>query len=157
MTSDASSGNSDNDRGFRGSIGSGATFAAGVFRETNSGAGGLGTTTEIAGTPPTYDSVNLTSAGSTAVRVNDFLKHSGLFTMTRTGADEYTFEVRYDSAVVATGTSVIGAYTSFNEVVFSQGGGNNFSIDNVTVTFVPEPASAMLGALGALALLRRRR
>lgn len=150
--------NSDNDRGFRGSIGSGTTAAAGIFRETNAGAGGLGTTT-TSGTPPntTIDSADITNVGASTVNVNDFLKHSGLFTMTRTGADEYTFEIKYDDTSIATGTSTIGAYTSFNEVVFSQGGSNNFSIDNVVVTFVPEPAAAMLGALGALMLLRRRR
>lgn len=40
-------------------------------------------------------------------------------------------------------------------------GGNNFNntgwIDNVTVTAVPEPGAALLGGIGMLALLRRRR
>jgi len=39
-----------------------------------------------------------------------------------------------------------------------QGGTSNFDIDNLVVTHVPEPSSvALLGGLGALALLRRRR
>jgi len=39
-----------------------------------------------------------------------------------------------------------------------QGGTSDFDIDNLIVTHVPEPSSiAMLGGLGALALLRRRR
>jgi hypothetical protein len=155
-TADSSS-STDNDRGFRGSIGSGTSTAADIFRETNSGAGGLGTTNTSAGPPPTTDSISVTNAGNTPVAVNDFLKHSALFTMTRTGADEYSLELRYDGTVVATGTSTVGAYTSFDEVMFSQGGGNNLSIDNVVVTFVPEPSAALLGALSALGILRRRR
>jgi hypothetical protein len=35
--------------------------------------------------------------------------------------------------------------------------GNTFTIDNVNVTVIPEPSVALLGALGSLALLRRRR
>jgi len=30
-------------------------------------------------------------------------------------------------------------------------------IDNITLNFIPEPSSALLGGLGLLALLRRRR
>lgn len=37
------------------------------------------------------------------------------------------------------------------------GGGNGIKFDNISVTSVPEPSIALLGGLGALALLRRRR
>lgn len=37
------------------------------------------------------------------------------------------------------------------------GGGQETLVDNIGITIVPEPSSALLGALGALALLRRRR
>jgi hypothetical protein len=36
-------------------------------------------------------------------------------------------------------------------------GGNNSTFDNLNVTVVPEPSTALLGGLGFLALLRRRR
>jgi hypothetical protein len=35
--------------------------------------------------------------------------------------------------------------------------GNNWAIDNLTLNGVPEPRAALLGSLGLLALLRRRR
>lgn len=39
----------------------------------------------------------------------------------------------------------------------SNGGGVSSIIDNIAITGVPEPSTALLGALGCLALLRRRR
>lgn len=47
------------------------------------------------------------------------------------------------------------AYLTFSSSSPSSFGGGNF--DNLSVSAVPEPSAALLGGLGALALLRRRR
>lgn len=147
-TADSST-ESDNDFGIRGSFGSGATLSAALFRETNSAAGGLGTQTSS-------DSASFAST-TTASAVNDFAKHNAQLTITLSSLGNYTVQMALDGNTIATGTTAVGTYTSFNELAFSQGGGNALSIDNVVVTVVPEPTSAALGALGLLALLRRRR
>lgn len=141
---------SDNDLGIRGSFGTGTTLAADLARETNSAAGGLGTTTS-------GDSVSFVSAGNTPSAINDFNKHSAQLMLTLTSAGQYTVTMMLDGATIATGTTAQTGYTQFDEIVFSQGGGNNFSIDNVVVTMVPETSTLLLGGLGALTLLRRRR
>ena len=46
-------------------------------------------------------------------------------------------------------------YDSSNSKIFF--GGNNNTFDNLNVTMVPEPSGALLGGLGLLCLLRRRR
>lgn len=46
-------------------------------------------------------------------------------------------------------------YNETNGKIFF--GGNNSTFDNLSVTVIPEPSAALLGALGMLALLRRRR
>jgi hypothetical protein len=46
-------------------------------------------------------------------------------------------------------------YDSSNGKIFF--GGNNNTFDNLSVTVVPEPSAALLGGLGMLCLLRRRR
>ncbi|WP_411846213.1 hypothetical protein AAFN60_00600 [Roseibacillus persicicus] len=50
------------------------------------------------------------------------------------------------------------AQLEFSSVNFNQGGNSGYWLDNVTVnTVVPEPSAALLGGLGFLVLLRRRR
>lgn len=61
----------------------------------------------------------------------------------------------------ATTTATAGTM-SFDTVAILSGSAltassNTFTIDNVNVTVIPEPSAALLGGLGALALLRRRR
>jgi hypothetical protein len=48
-----------------------------------------------------------------------------------------------------TGSTITGAFQIDN--------GGNLGVDNILVTSIPEPSAALLGGLGALALLRRRR
>ena len=48
------------------------------------------------------------------------------------------------------------SFTSSNSRLFV-GGGFGLKFDNIVVTAVPEPSAALLGGLGVLALLRRRR
>jgi len=141
---------SDNDKGFRASIATGPTAATNLYRETNSAAGGLGVT-------DSGDSVDVTDLGATAVAINDFAKHTAELSLTLTSLGTYTLAMKVDGATVATGTSATMDYNSFDEIVFSQGGGNNISFDNVVVTIIPEPATALIGAFGLLTLLRRRR
>lgn len=47
-------------------------------------------------------------------------------------------------------------FTTTNSQLFL-GGGNGLIFDNISVTSVPEPSAAILGALGVLCLARRRR
>jgi len=142
---------SDNDSGIRGSFGTGTTLAADLAREANSAAGGLGTTTAT-------DSASFVASGtSTPSAINDFNKHSAQLVLTLTALGEYTVSMMLDGNTIATATTPQNTYTRFDEIVFSQGGSNNFSIDNVVVNIIPEPSALLLGGMGALALLRRRR
>jgi hypothetical protein len=49
------------------------------------------------------------------------------------------------------------AQLEFTSVNFNQGGNSGYWLDNVSVNAIPEPTAALLGGLGMLALLRRRR
>ncbi len=66
----------------------------------------------------------------------------------------------FDNSLIATATDTDAAYTTFDNLRIGQGGiSDTFEIDNVLVetSVVPEPSVALLGALGLLGLLRRRR
>ena len=69
----------------------------------------------------------------------------------------------------ATGWTKVGAYGIYDGVsnlngpgtvfgsALNSGVGSGYDIDNVSLVAVPEPSAALLGGLGLLALLRRRR
>ncbi len=66
----------------------------------------------------------------------------------------------FDNSLIATATDTDAAYTTFDNLRIGQGGlDDTFEIDNVLVvtSVIPEPSVALLGALGMLGLLRRRR
>lgn len=66
----------------------------------------------------------------------------------------------YTSNVAIDNTPAVPASFTYDSVAFLMGGSLNATqatYTNVDVTYVPEPSAALLGALGALALLRRRR
>lgn len=62
-----------------------------------------------------------------------------------------------DTAALTSGTNTIKISTDY----YTNGGGWNLGIDNLqfdgTIAAIPEPSTALLGGLGLLALLRRRR
>lgn len=62
------------------------------------------------------------------------------------------FDQTFSNVDVSGGSSLVVGF-NFNH----NGGSDGFSISSVSVEAVPEPSSALLGALGALMLLRRRR
>lgn len=137
------SANSDNDFGFRGEFGTGTFSRVGIAKETNvvGSAGGLGTG---------GDGVQMTVMDPVAVSIGDFLPHTGSITLTYNTATNMGVSVSYNGNVVGTATSTSPFFT-FDEIVFSQGGGNGFLLDNVVVTSnVPEPGSAALIALGGV-------
>ena len=140
---------SDNDSGFRGEFGSGAEEAVAIFKEINSGAGGLGTGID-GGTVTVINPVN--------VQVNDFLPHTGSITLTYNSPTDLAIALMYDGAAVGSGTSSV-PFLTFDEIVFSQGGGNGFNLDNVVVeSNIPEPGTAaLMGLCAILGLAGHRR
>ena len=58
------------------------------------------------------------------------------------------------SSVLATATATMSNWTTTSVVTNSA---SFAAVGTKTINFVPEPSSALLGAIGALALLRRRR
>ena len=73
--------------------------------------------------------------------------------------DGQTFDVADDAGGMAAFQGFVSD-TPFTDVTFGFGGAATFdlfTIDNLVVTFVPEPATASLAAVAGLALLRRRR
>jgi uncharacterized protein (TIGR03382 family) len=62
----------------------------------------------------------------------------------------------YDPALTYTANGADNGFNATNSKLFL-GGGNGLVFDNIVVTTIPEPSAALLGGLGVLALLRRRR
>ncbi len=75
----------------------------------------------------------------------------------RDTSTNYTLSIdgaNFGSLTLANGTTAIDEIRVFNN---TSGSGNDVLFDNFTVTAVPEPSSALLLGLGALALILRRR
>lgn len=62
----------------------------------------------------------------------------------------------YDPALTYSSAVTAGTFTGTNSQLVL-GGGNGLVFDNIVVSTIPEPTAALLGGLGVLALLRRRR
>lgn len=63
--------------------------------------------------------------------------------------------ITYTTSGALTAFHFAGVGSDFETLQFDSGTGTTLTVDNVTV--VPEPSAALLGGLGLLALLRRRR
>jgi hypothetical protein len=144
------SANSDNDFGYQMSFGTGTTAGFNLFEETNSnGAGGTGSGPDRVSLSPT---VNATTS------INDTLKHSLVYTVTKT-ASGVSFSASVDGTTLGTGVDNTSAFVTFNEVLVDHATPQNYLLDNVTVTTttVPEPGTfALLGA-GLMGLFGWRR
>lgn len=74
-----------------------------------------------------------------------------------------TTQAQWTATFAFNGTTIGTVNTSasdINYVGFGRGGGGSdpqFVVDSVSMTLIPEPSAALLGGLGMLALLRRRR
>ncbi len=80
------------------------------------------------------------------------------FRLNQTGSNTYSFSV--NGSQITTGTLAGGAGFVDSVKVFNNNagsGGNANVVFNTLVFQVPEPAAALLGSLGLLAMLRRRR
>ncbi|QTN32200.1 PEP-CTERM sorting domain-containing protein [Akkermansiaceae bacterium] len=78
---------------------------------------------------------------ATAAQRNWFVDLSGLTDSTWESGGTAIFTLAFSGGATSTGT----------------GGGQETLVDNIGITVVPEPSAALLGALGVLCLLRRRR
>ncbi len=111
---------------------------------------------------------NLTNGSSTAGgtgSMNSYAENSPIFlTLTQTSGIDPVFSLTAsdsDGLIATTGLVTLTATESYNGAgaigfrVFANDSNQTIRIDNFTA--VPEPSAAILGAFGALALLRRRR
>lgn len=112
--------------------------------------GATGTFTQIGSNTTNYDIANLTT-------------YQGMFEVTYVSATQIDTLFTLMSGST-THFSVAGSQTSgplvttFDTVVFKTGASvTEAFFDNVQVTVIPEPSSALLGGIGLLALFRRRR
>lgn len=143
---------SDDDFGYQVSIGTGSTAGFDIKKETNVGAGGTGSDN------PSVDRVSISPTTASTAAINDTLKHTATFSLTR-NATGVTFDASFDGVALGSGTNDTTQFLTFDEVVITHGTPQAFRIDNVNVTTqtVPEPAAAGLLVLGLAGLCARRR
>lgn len=136
----------DLDNNFFAQLGTGGNAGFGLLRDLGGDdSPGAGTTSAIASTA---SGATYATLGTSAF--------SAEFSITRTGVSEYALSVNVNGAI-RTATTTTG-WNDYNAIFIRNGGiSNDFLVDNVTVTLVPEPTAILLGGLGLLGLLRRRR
>ncbi len=123
------------------------------------------------GTTALFAAPNVQDLPGASDSFNDILQQGNLGTMTLTlEAAGYTMNwmrnktvgegggvIDWTTDAIAYNSVAPGAlsYITFNQNAVATAAGH--AIDNVVITSIPEPAAALLGSLGCLALLRRRR
>lgn len=121
---------------------------------------GILTDSGVDGSPLTGTTTGLTSvAGGTAVAAFSTSVYTASFAITRTDTNTYNYFGDVNGSTLSA-TGIVGGFDNYNAIVIRNAGTGNsadFQIDNVSVTLVPEPSAALLGGLGLLVLLRRRR
>jgi hypothetical protein len=138
----------NNDFGYyaRISTGSPAALASDIVREP-AGDNPLGGT--IGGTA--------LAIGASPVSINDNVKHTLSMSIERTGASAYTLQITVDGVLKATAVDGTPISNSFDGVYIGNGNTDmNFTVDNVLLQIVPEPATMCLLGLGCIGLLRRK-
>lgn len=125
-------------------------YLMGVIRPDENGTGNLQSRNSFGGSALAFSGIGLTAGSTHGIRMewNAALSQATfLFDLNNDGT--------YDPALTYTSTVAPSTFTASNSRLVI-GGGNGLSFDNIVVT-VPEPSAALLGGLGVLALLRRRR
>jgi hypothetical protein len=139
------SGNLDNN--FYAQLGTGGNTGFALFRDgagDTSPGGGTGVTTLVS------------TASGAAYASMDTSPFNATISITRTAPSDYGIVANLNGSI-RTASSNTG-WDNYNAVFIRNGSiSNDFLIDNVVVSIIPEPGSALLGGLGMLALLRRRR
>jgi hypothetical protein len=86
-------------------------------------------------------SLSITRSSSSTAFVSTMING---FTQSGTATGVNASQISFDTVAILSGSAIVPA-------------GNTFTVDNVNVTLIPEPAAAVLGGFGLLALFRRRR
>ena len=137
----------DLDNAFGMTVGTGGSTSRGIIRDTDS----------IENSPLTGATSGITSvAGGATVASITTSVFTASFAITRTATDTYSYFGDVNGSTL-TATGVVGGFDNYNAITIRNGSNTaDFQIDNVSVTLIPEPSTALLGGLGLLALLRRR-
>lgn len=134
--------NADNAIGVQSGTGTNNTLT--LNRDTTPNGGPLGGTT-------------VTMATTTGTQNIGTSVYTASFAITRTGTSAYSYSGNVNGSTVSAIGETVG-FGNYNAIAIVNGNTDaDFRIDNVSVTLVPEPRAALLGGLGLLMLLRRRR